>query len=375
LKILGKILLSLLALIIAVLLFVGLYFQFATRVGTTPKGERLARIEASPNYRDGVFHNLIETNMDIPWRAIAAVVWEGIVGGKESEPRDTIPTIPFDRAAWNIIPETDFAVAWFGHSTVLIKIDGLTILCDPVFSERGSAFTFVGPKRFPYTHQPRLEDLPHVDVVLLSHDHYDHLDYRSILYLKDRVEHWLMPLGVGAHLEYWGMAPEKIREFDWWEGTSVESLELTLAPSRHFSGRGISSRFSTLWGAWVVKGREHTLLFGGDSGYSPSFSEIGDRFGPFDLVMLECGAYNEAWADIHLFPEELPLAATDLRAKALMPIHWGKFDLALHPWKDPIERLSAAMFHSSIPLFTPRVGRITTNADPAFSEQWWTGLN
>lgn len=351
-----------------------MYFQFATRVGSNPKGDRLIRVEASPNYRDGAFQNLVETNMDIPWRAMAGVIWEGIVGGTESEPKDTIPTVRFDREAWERVPDTDFAISWFGHSTVLIKMDGLTFLCDPVFSERGSAFTFVGPKRFPYTHHPQLEDLPHVDAVLLSHDHYDHLDYESILYLKDKVKHWLMPLGVGAHLEYWGLQPELIQEFDWWGSASVGPVQLTLAPSRHFSGRGILNRFSTLWGAWVVKGQGHNVLFGADSGYSPAFAEIGERFGPFDLVMLECGAYNENWANIHLFPEEIPDAARDLHAKAMMPIHWAKFDLALHAWKDPVERLSNAMNGNDIRLFTPRVGVVTNNADPIFSEQWWLGL-
>jgi L-ascorbate metabolism protein UlaG (beta-lactamase superfamily) len=369
-----RLLLFLFAAIVLLALFVLLYFQLSPRIGSDPSGARLEQVRASPNYRDGKFHNLEDTGMDIPWRTIVKVLLEGVFGGPGREPREPIPTTRFDRQAWEAVPDSSFAVAWFGHSTVLVKVDGITLLCDPVFSERGSAFSFIGPKRFPYTHHYSLEELPQVDVVLQSHDHYDHLDHASVLHLKHSVRHWLMPLGVGAHLEHWGVDPASMQEFDWWQGTQVHGLILSLVPTRHFSGRALTNRFSTLWGGWVIKGSRHTILFGGDSGNSAAFQQIGDRFGPFDLVMVECGAYNEAWSDIHFMPEEIPAVGEALQARALMPIHWGKFDLALHPWKEPIQRLSTAMRGSGARLFTPRIGTINVNADPAASVQWWEGL-
>ncbi|MDQ3101920.1 MAG: MBL fold metallo-hydrolase, partial [Bacteroidota bacterium] len=324
-----KFLLSILSLIVLVVIFVVMYFKLATRVGSDPQGERADRIEASQNSKDGKFQNRLETNMDIPVRAMAGVVWKMLTATDGRSPGSPLPTVAFDRSEWEDVPDTSFAIAWFGHSTVLIKLDGLTIMCDPVFSDRASAFTFAGPKAFPYEHTAKLEDLPRIDLVLLTHDHYDHLDYESILYLKDKVDRWLTPLGVGAHLEYWGVKPEHIQEYDWWSGSSIGPIDLKLVPSRHFSGRGLTNRFSTLWGGLVIKGRNKKILFGGDSGYSPTFAEIGRSEGPFDLVFLECGAYNELWNNIHMFPEEVAVAANDLGAKALIPIHWGKFDLAL----------------------------------------------
>ncbi len=360
--------------ILVVVIFVFMYLMISPRVGGRPKGDRLARIEASPNYRDGKFQNLVETRMDMPFGVMMKVLWQVLAGGEGREPKDPIPTIQFDRKAWEAVPDSSYAIAWFGHSTVLIKLEGITFLVDPVFGERASAFSFAGPKRFRYTIQPRLQDLPHVDVVLLSHDHYDHLDHESVIYLKDRVNRWMMPLGVGAHLERWGVRPDRIEEFDLWNAALHGKVEISLVPTRHFSGRGLTDRFSTLWGGWVLQGGKRTLMFGGDSGYSPTFAEIGDRYGPFDLVLLECGAYNENWSNIHMFPEEVAQAARDLGTRALVPIHWAKFNLALHHWKDPIQRLKAAGKGSFIPLLTPRVGRIMIDADPSVSEPWWNDL-
>jgi L-ascorbate metabolism protein UlaG (beta-lactamase superfamily) len=348
-----------------------LYFRYAPIVGSNPTGERLARIQASPNYRDGKFHNVVETNVDMPVRSMARVMWEFMKGAEGREPKDTIPTVPFDRAAWDAVPDTSIATAWFGHSSVLIKVDGVTFLCDPVFGERASTFSFMGPKRFNFQQHMDVDMLPKVDVVLFSHDHYDHLDYVTILRLKDKVQRWVMPLGVGVHLEHWGVPAEQITEHDWWEGVEVKGVQLTLAPSRHFTGRGMTNRFSTLWGSWVLEGRTKKVYFGADSGYSPTFKEVGERFGPFDLALLECGAYNERWAEIHMMPEETAQAALDVKAKVLMPLHWGKFSLAMHPWKEPVERLTAKARELSVPLLTPRIGRIVNGPDLALSERWW----
>jgi L-ascorbate metabolism protein UlaG (beta-lactamase superfamily) len=345
------------------------YFAFAPRIGSDPRGERLARIQAAPNYKDGKFQNVVETNMDMPVTVMAKVMYEMLRGGEAREPQDTLPTVDMDLAAWKAVPDSSFAVAWFGHSSLLIKMGGTTFLIDPVFGERASTFSFAGPKRFNYRQHMRVDLLPAVDVVLLSHDHYDHLDHETMLQLKDK--QFIAPLGVGAHLESWGVPASAITEKGWWESVEVAKVKLTLAPSRHFSGRGMTNRFSTLWGSWVMESGGKKIYFGGDSGHSPTFKEVGERFGPFDLALLECGAYNERWANIHMMPEETAQAAVEVKARVLMPIHWGKFSLALHPWKEPIERLTAKAKELGVPLLTPRIGAIVIDADLSRAERWW----
>lgn len=367
------VLLWLLGIVVVFLAWLFLYFQFSPRIGSDPTGDRLERIQASPHSEAGKFRNVVETNMDMPMSVMAKVAMEMLQGGAAREPKDTLPTVDMDRAAWEAVPDSSFAVAWFGHSSLLIKMGGTTFLVDPVFGERASTFSFAGPKRFNYRQHMRVDLLPQVDVVLLSHDHYDHLDYGTILQLKDK--RFIAPLGVGAHLEAWGVAPEAITEKDWWEGLEVGAVKLTLAPSRHFSGRGMFNRFSTLWGSWVFEAHGKKVYFGADSGYSPTFKEVGERYGPFDLAMLECGAYNQQWANIHMMPEETAQAAVDVRAKVLMPVHWAKFSLAMHPWKEPIERLAVKANELGVPLLTPRIGAIVVDADPAMSENWWQALN
>jgi L-ascorbate metabolism protein UlaG (beta-lactamase superfamily) len=346
-----------------------LYFSFAPRIGADPAGARLARIKASPNQVDGRFRNVVETGMDMPLGTLLGVLWEFAKGAEGREPNGTIPTVDFDAKAWAAVPDTALAVCWFGHSSLLIKVDGITFLTDPVFGERASTFSFAGPKRFNYAQHMRVDLLPQVDAVLLSHDHYDHLDHETIRQLKDK--RFIAPLGVGAHLERWGVPADSITEKDWWESLELGPVKLTLAPSRHFSGRGMTNRFTTLWGSWVIEGRTKRAYFGADSGYSPTFKEVGVRFGPFDLALLECGAYNERWASIHMMPEETAQAAAEVKARVIMPIHWGKFSLAMHPWKEPVERVSAKAAELGIPLLTPRIGRIVNGPDLSLSERWW----
>ena len=349
-----------------------IYFALAPRIGGNPQGERLKRIQASPNYKEGKFRNVVETSMDLPPGKMLGVMWQFLKGGEGRVPKDTLPTVDFDRAAWEAVPDNSFAVAWFGHSSLLVKMGGITFLVDPVFGERASTFSFAGPKRFNYRHHIRVDELPPVDVVLLSHDHYDHLDHETILQLKGK--RFIAPLGVGAHLEHWGIPASFITEKDWWESIELGPVKLTLAPSRHFSGRGLANRASTLWGSWVLEAGGRKIYFGADSGYSPTFTEVGKRLGPFDLALFECGAYNELWRGIHMMPEEVAQAALDVKTRVLMPIHWGKFSLAMHPWKEPVERLAMKAEELGIPLLTPRIGAIVTNADLSRSERWWARL-
>lgn len=358
--------------VVVVLVFIG-YFLFAPRIGSNPSGGRLARIRALPDHNGKVLQNAVPTNMHMPFGTMLGVLWEFIKGGEGREPRGVVPNMPFDRAVWEALPDTGFAFAWFGHSSLLLKVGPTTFLVDPVFGERASTFSFAGPKRFRYTEHMRVDLLPKVDVVLLSHDHYDHLCHETIVALvASGLElKYIAPVGVGAHLEQWGVAPGDIEEKAWWESTHVGPAKLTLAPARHFSGRGLTNRFSTLWGSWAFECNGQRFYFGADSGYSPTFKEVGERLGPFDLAFLECGAYNERWADIHMLPEQTAQAAVDAQAKTLMPIHWGKYSLAMHTWKEPVERVSVKAKELGLPVFTPRPGRIVRWPDEQASERWW----
>lgn len=349
------------------------YMLFAPRVGSDPKGDRKARILASPSQAKGLFQNPVPTDMNMPGRTMRKVMWQMLKGDPAREPRNPIPVVPFDKSAFEAASKSGFALTWFGHSSLLISLDGVTFLCDPVFGKRPSPFPFLGPKRFPYTEYMRVNMLPQVDVVLLSHDHFDHLCHETIVRLRDKK--FICPLGVGAHLERWGVPAVNIQEYDRWDSVAVRDVTLTLLPTRHFSGRKLSNRFTTLWGAWVLQGKSKRILFGADTAYFDGFKAIGERFGGYDLVLLECGAYNENWPHVHMFPEETAQAAAELKARVLMPIHWGKFSLALHPWKEPIERVSVKAAELGIPLLTPRPGRILTSTDPSQSEKWWKDLS
>ncbi|MCB9184709.1 MAG: MBL fold metallo-hydrolase [Flavobacteriales bacterium] len=348
-----------------------IYFRTAPRIGGNPAGERRQRIQGLPNYRDGKLHNLETTNMNMPFTVMLKVMWTMLKGADGREPKSPLPTVRFDREAWERIPVDQVALCWFGHSSVLIKLDGITFLTDPVFGERASTFTFAGPKRFPYTERITVEQLPQIDVLLLSHDHYDHLCHETMLELvaTKKVGRTIAALGVGAHLQKWGMPAELITELEWWQEAQAGPVKLTFAPTRHFTGRSLTNRFSTLWGSFVLEGSKR-LYFGADSGYSKTFKELGERFGRFDLALLECGAYSEYWPEIHMFPEQTAQAANDLHADVLMPIHWGQFALGLHPWKESIERVTERARETGQSLLTPRIGRIITTFDPSVNERW-----
>lgn len=351
---------------------VAAFFKFAPQIGGNPSGDRLELLRQSPNFSEGKFQNSVETNMDMPLKRMLPVFREYFRQNHDRVPVTTITTQPFDGQSFNRIPEAQTAVSWFGHSSALFRIEGKTILADPVFGERASMFSFMGPKRFPYDHHITVEELPAVDIVIISHDHYDHLDYPTMLKLKGRVNQFYVPLGVGEHLESWGIPADQIREFDWWDNIIVsDSLELVFTPSRHFSGRGLTNRFTTLWGSWVLKGSTHRIYFSGDSGYSPDFKKIGEIYGPFDLTLMECGQYNEAWPEIHMMPEETVQAHIDVRGGYLMPIHWGKFELAVHDWKEPVERMVTRAEDSTVKIATPEVGEVLVLQTEITTKKWW----
>ncbi len=273
---------------------------------------------------------------------------------------------------------TGLRVTWMGHSSLLIEIDGYRILTDPVWSDRASLVSFAGPKRF-YAPALAIEDLPPLDAVLLSHDHYDHLDRSTIQHLQKiygtRGLRFICSLGIGSHLESWGVARTQITELNWGQTASLARrpgrCDITATPARHFSGRGLWSRNETLWSSFVIRSGKHNIFFGGDSGISPEFHQIGDAYGPFDLTMLEIGAYDDDWPDIHMGPDRATEAHRALDGKQLLPIHWGLFNLAFHPWQEPIERLTALAKRKDISLLLPRPGAPTDVTGASLNTFWW----
>ena len=344
--------------------------------GAAPEGERLARLERSPLYADGRFRNALPTVAD---GASFATLWEFVVGGSDHrQPADPLPVVPRTAADFAVAPD-GLRVTWLGHSTLLVEIEGTRVLVDPVWGERASPSPWFGAPRF-FAPPLALADLPPVDAVAISHDHYDHLDVFTVRALADRVPQWVVPLGVGAHLEAWGVAPARITELDWWgeaevEGPDSAAVRLVSTPARHFSGRSLT-RDGTLWSGWAIVGDSARVWYSGDTALTPQFAEVGRRLGPFDLTLVESGAYDAAWADVHLGPEQAVAAHRMVQSGTgglLVPVHWGLFDLALHGWTEPAERVRVAAEAAGVVAAFPRPGESVTPADyPA--EPWWPAL-
>ena len=346
-------------------------------LGKAPAGLRLQRIRRSSNYNGKNFQNLVDTPVSREGVSMFKMLRDLSKRPANTAPPKPIPSIQTDLQN---LPDGQASLVWFGHSSYLLKIDKVHILVDPVFSGNASPVSIFA-KAFPGSNGYGVKDMPAtIEAVLLTHDHYDHLDYKTILELKTRTNHFYTSLGVGAHLEYWGIEPEKITELDWWESTTLGDLTLTATPGRHFSGRSLK-RGGAIWSAFVLQAplsdhghAGYRLFLGGDSGYEQHFKTIGDRFGPFDLAILECGQYNENWPYIHMMPEETVQAAKDLKATTLMPVHWGKFTLAMHPWDEPVRRVTAAAARAGLPITTPRIGEIVKINQHYPNEAWYDFL-
>ena len=255
----------------------------------------------------------------------------------------------------------------------MLEMDRLTLFLDPMLGSASSPVSFMS-KRFKYEKPIDINSVPKLDAVILSHDHYDHLDYPTIMKLKERVTHFYTPLGVGSHLKRWGIDESIITELDWWESVEIGNLKLIAAPARHFSGRGLSDRNKTQWASWIINGANERIYFSGDSGYGPHFKEIGDKFGPFDFAMIECGQYNELWEAIHMMPEQTIQASLDLGANQMMPIHWSAFNLSLHSWTEPVVRASKAAHKHNVKMITPIIGEQFSPAFSKASNFWWSEL-
>jgi L-ascorbate metabolism protein UlaG (beta-lactamase superfamily) len=338
--------------------------------GARAMGLRLERMRSSARFVDGAFRNTARVSPGLKKGSVAPTLSEFLCGGQRRTPPGPLPSSD-PRVPWARPPETGLRATWLGHSTVLLEIDGLRVLTDPVWGERASPVTFAGPKRF----QPvpvSIEALPRLDAIVISHDHFDHLDYPTILALARLDVPFVTSLGVGAHLEAWGVPASRIAELDWWEHVELPGgLTVTAAPSQHFSGRGLGGRNLTLWSSLVVRGPRHAVFFSGDTGLTPEYGEIRQRLGPFDLVMLEVGAFHPAWGDIHLGPENALRALSLLGGGAFLPVHWGTFNLAIHAWDEPAESLLQLAPGEGAHLVMPRLGE---PIEPSRAERvtpWW----
>lgn len=288
----------------------------------------------------------------------------------ENTPKRTLGPFKTDISIYQKEPAGGLRITWIGHSSLIIEIDGKRILTDPVWSERASFSSFFGPKRF-FEAPLALYEVPSLDAILISHDHYDHLDKATIKYFADKQIPFFCSKGVGKHLENWGILRNFISELDWGDSAMITNdCILTATPARHFSGRGITGRDETLWASYVIKTPGHNIFYGADSGWFPGFKEIGDQYGPFDLTLLEIGAYGQHWPDIHMGPDNAANAHLALKGKLMMPIHWGTFNLAPHAWDEPIERLLQLAKQKNIKLFIPEPGR-PTEANGPLNSEWW----
>lgn len=289
-------------------------------------------------------------------------------GGDFRKPKESLPEIKPNLDEF-LEKSENIKFIWFGHSTFLVHIEGKILLFDPVFSGSAAPFSTM-VKRFQKI-VISLEELPEIDYILISHDHYDHLDYETMLFFKNKKTKFITGLGVGSHLRYWGIEENRIEELDWWEKSKYSDLDIYFTPAQHFSGRKGFDGNKTLWGSYVVKGKKQNFYFSGDSGYDVHFKNIGEKFGPFDLSFIENGQYDELWKEVHILPEETVIAYKDLKSKALVPVHWGMFDLALHNWFDPMERLEKASEGKNINLYTPKFGQIVEINKQTIFEKWW----
>ncbi len=343
-----------------------------TNFGKSSTGDRLERIQKSSNYKDGSFQNQSFTPVMPENVSMFKVLKDGLFNrSKRNVPKDSLPSQKTDLK--NLDPAKDILV-WFGHSSYFMQIDGKKILVDPVFSGNASPFSFM-VKSFKGSDVYTPDDFPEIDCLVITHDHWDHLDYKTVLKLKPKVDKIITGLGVGSHLEYWGFDPKKIIELDWNEQVFPDSgFIVTATPGRHFTGRGFK-RNQSIWCSFVLQTPTKKIFIGGDSGYDTHFAKIGAEHGPFDMALLECGQYNEYWKYIHMMPEQTVQAAIDLKAKTLMPVHWAKFALAYHAWDESIGRVTKEASRLNVPIIHPMIGEMVDLDDFGVQAEWWKGIN
>jgi L-ascorbate metabolism protein UlaG (beta-lactamase superfamily) len=331
------------------------------------------RIRSSPQSQNGAFVNPNGVSTKLFSQETCEVIKEYIFGKRiDPKPLIDLPIHQFHPEQWKNLQTEHFSFTWLGHSSILISIEKQLILVDPVLEERASPFSWIGPKRF-HPSPVTAENVPEIDVVLITHDHYDHLEKSTLVAINEKVKHFVVPLGIGSLLENWGINSAKIIALDWWETFSSSSLKFHATPAVHYASRGLFDANKRLWCSWSIVGKEKRAFISGDSGYFDGFKKIGEQFGPFDVTFLKIGAYSDkgTWRALHMTPEEAGQQHLDLIGKLLVPLHWATFDLGLHPWYEPIERLVAFSEQKSVTLSTPEVGKkINLHAKPE-TVHWW----
>jgi len=331
--------------------------------------EHLAIFEQSPNWKDGKFQNLEETTMNFTVWDVPEMIYTQLFNNDGIAPKQALPIQAFDKEEF-LKNDVDFKCIWFGHSVVLMRLNGKTILIDPMLGQDAAPISPTKNKRFSKNTLDLIDAFPPIDLVIISHDHYDHLDLNSIDKLKEKTAAFNVALGVKRHLVKWGIDEKKITEFDWWNEKLFDGIQITFTPSRHFAGRGLTDRAKSFWGGWAFKTANHKIWFSGDGGYGKHFKTIGEKLGPFDLAFMECGQYNEKWDLIHMFPEQTVQAAIDAGAKKAFPIHWSGFSLAPHDWYEPADRFVAAAEEAHFDFTLPQLGEIITLTH-SIEKKWW----
>lgn len=340
---------------------------------TPISAERMARLERSEHYADGTFFNeerQAESSLSV------SMFREQFFGEQQRVPLDPVPVEPVDSSMLQRRPSEGLRAIWLGHASVLLEIDGYRILTDPVLGERASPFSFLGPLR---THSSpiELDQLAGIDAVVISHNHYDHLEESTIRHLAAQGTLFFVPLGVGQYLEDWGVAAEQMRELEWGQTGKVGDLTIIATPSRHYSSRGVFDYKATHWSSWALKGDTHSAFYSGDTGYSNLFEEIGNQYGPFDLTVLKVGSYGpgQAWLDVHMTPEDAVRVHRDLGGRHMLPVHWMTFNLAMHDWDEPIVRALEAAKMRNVEIATPRIGEVVDFGQPVSTAQWWAEMD
>ena len=359
-----------LLIIISGTLFMNLAPQFGGKISKEQKTE----FEKLKHYKDGKFINDEPINLSFDFKKVTTILKDLISPKKNTKPSKNIEVESFDLD--NLKTKDNITkVTWLGHSSFLIQIANKTLLIDPVFSDYASPIKYVGDKRFNTEMPFSLSDLEEIDIVIISHDHYDHLDYETIMSIKSKVKHVITPLGVGNHFKAWNVNPNIINELDWWDSLDIDNLKVICTPSRHMSGRRLTDQSTTLWASWCLITENDKLYFSGDGGYGKHFKEIGNKYGPFDFGMLECGQYDHKWKNVHMIPEESVKAGIDTKSQVIMPIHWASFKLANHEWHEPADRFVTEAKKQHIKYVTPKIGEtVVIHSISLPQKKWWQFL-
>lgn len=364
--------LYLFSLLILLCIGIVLFVKFNPAFGRKLSNEQKEFYKQFNNYANGKFVNEAPTSLNMSFSNLLSMIKDSITGDENRNPHGEIPVELID---WDKIKSEKDNLTWLGHSTFLLSIDNKKLLLDPILGPIASPVSFAGSRRYKYSENiiNIIDELPPIDAVFISHDHYDHLDYQSIVKLNRKVSHFFVPLGVNAHLMRWGIPKEKITELNWWDEMEYQGLTIALTPARHFSRRGLFDSDATLWGGWIIIGKNMRLYSSGDGGYGLHFKKIGEKYGPIDITLIEGAQYDRRWSNIHMTPEQAVNANRDVNGKNMMLMHWGAFTLAYHGWKEPIERALEEAKKSDINIITPKIGEtvlLDSDLKDPFSS-WW----